>query len=71
MLNPGIGVSGQKKTAIDLTLSLTMEIVPRIRDGIFYTQLNLNERKIDMKNKTAFPKQLKPVVEGILQGKIW
>uniref|UniRef100_A0A914GWC1 Uncharacterized protein n=1 Tax=Globodera rostochiensis TaxID=31243 RepID=A0A914GWC1_GLORO len=68
--NPTIGESGQKKTAIDLTLSLTVQLVPQVRDGIFHTQLNLKERKIDMKNKTAFPKQLKPVVEELLQDMI-
>ncbi|KAL3077126.1 hypothetical protein niasHS_013115 [Heterodera schachtii] len=68
--NPTIGESGQKKTAIDLTLSLAVQLIPQVRDGIFHTQLNLKERKIDMKNKTAFPKQMKPVVEELLQDMI-
>jgi hypothetical protein len=68
VLNPTLGQSGEKRTAIDLSMQLQLKFVPEIQNGIFRTHLKMLERKVEVKNGSAFPANMNKLVEQLIQG---
>nr|CAD2125863.1 unnamed protein product [Meloidogyne enterolobii] len=67
VLNPTLGHSGKRRTAIDLSMLLQLKLVPQIQNGIFRTHLELMERKVEVQKESAFPSELYGAVEQLIQ----
>ncbi|KAF7638213.1 hypothetical protein Mgra_00002443 [Meloidogyne graminicola] len=70
VLNPTLGHSGKRRTAIDLSMLLQLRLVPQIQNGKFRTHLELMERKVEVQKESAFPSELYGAVEQLIQGKV-
>jgi hypothetical protein len=49
-------------------MQLQLRLVPNIQEGIFRTHMELAERKVEVKNGSAFPSNMNRLVEQLIQG---
>jgi hypothetical protein len=52
-------------------MQLQLKFVPDIQNGIFRTHFILLERKVEVKNGSAFPANMNKLVEQLIQGRFY